>query len=287
MKKYLLSILGIFALAACVKRVPEELPPLPLDGRTTVEAKIESLLLGGDSRVWPEGAAIGICGSLSGTNAKYLLRKADASLSDAVFYGPQVEGKVAAYYPWSPSYSGAWGRMTAVLDNRQAYIPDNGPVDQFLTYSPLAFGFEKEGKLYFGYPFGMLSIKVALEEDLLLEGITLGSESLPFAGTGMVTEEGMQFGAGASHVLDLVFDEPVPVKDDAGNLMPFYVVMPPFDYPDLTIVFHFTGEPPFVCNVGEIAVPRVDATSFSMLSMIIHSEGPEGFTPVNVAFDEE
>ncbi len=287
MKKYLLSILGIFALAACVKRVPEELPPLPLDGRTTVEAKIESLLLGGDSRVWPEGAAIGICGSLSGTNAKYLLRKADASLSDAVFYGPQVEGKVAAYYPWSPSYSGAWGRMTAVLDNRQAYIPDNGPVDQFLTYSPLAFGFEKEGKLYFGYPFGMLSIKVALEEDLLLEGITLGSESLPFAGTGMVTEEGMQFGTGASHVLSLVFEEPVPVKDDAGSLMPFYVVMPPFDYPDLTIVFHFTGEPPFVCNVGEIAVPRVDATSFSLLSMVIGSDGPEGFTPVNVAFDEE
>lgn len=288
MKKYLLSILGIFALAACVKRVPEELPPLPQDGRTTVEAKIESLLLGDDSRVWPEGAAIGVCGSLSGTNEKYLLRKADASLSDAVFYGPKVGGSVSAYYPWDPSYTGAWGRMTAVLNNRQVYIPDNDAVAQFLTYSPMAFGFEKDGRLYFGYPFGMLSIKIALEEEsLFLEGITLSSESLPFAGTGIVTEEGMQFGTGASHVLDLIFDEPVSVKDDAGRLVPFYVVMPPFDYPDLNIVFHFTGEQPFVCSVGEMAVPRVDAASFSMLSMVIHSDGPEGFTPVNVAFDEE
>lgn len=287
MKKYLLSILGILALVSCVKRVPEELPPLPLDGRTTVEAKIESLLLGDDSRVWPEGAAIGVCGSKSGTNEKYLLRKADASLSDAVFYGPEVGGTMSAYYPWEASYTGAWGRMTAALDNRQAYIPDNGPVEQFLTYSPMAFGFEKDEKLFFGYPFGVLSIKVALEEDLLLEGITLSSETLPFAGTGIVTEEGMRFGSGASHVLDLVFDEPVPVRDNTGNLVPFYVVMPPFEYPDLEIAFQFTGEQPFICRVGDMAVPRVDAASFSLLSMVIHSDGPEGFTPINVQFDEE
>lgn len=279
--------MGILALVSCVKRVPEELPPLPLDGKTTVEAKIESLLLGPDTRVWPDGAAIGVCGSLSGANERYLLRKADASLSEAVFYGPEVEGEVCAYYPWDPSYTGAWGRMTAALDNRQVYVQSNGPKEQFLTYSPMAFGFEEAEKLSFGYPFGVLSIKVALEEDLQLEGISLSSEALPFAGTGVVSEDGIQFGVGASHKLELVFNEPVSIRDNTGNPVSFYLVMPPYEYTDLVITFQFTGEQPFVCNAGGIAVPRIDAASFCLLSMVIGSDGPEGFTPVNMQFDEE
>lgn len=287
MKKFLLSISAILVIAACVKKVPEELAPLSLDGRTTVEATIESLLLGEDSRVWPEGAAIGVCGSVSGVNEKYLLRKADASLSEALFYGPKVEGEVSAYYPWNPSYTGSWGRMTAALDNRQVFAPAKGPKEQFLAYSPFAYGFEKEGKLCFGYPFGVLAIKVELEEDLLLERISLSSETLPFAGTGVVTPEGIQFETGASHELELVFDEPVSIRDNSGNPVPFYVVMPPFEYQDLELAFYFTGEQPFVCSAGVVAVPRIDAHSFSLLSMVISSDGPEGFTPVNVQFDED
>lgn len=257
-----------------------------LEGRTTVEATIESLLLGNDSRIWPEGAAIGVYGSVSGSNEKYCLRKADENLSDAVFYGPEVKGEIAACYPWTPSYSGAWGRMTAALDNRQLYNPGNGPKEQFLSYCPMAYGFEYGGKLAFGYPFGVLSIKVALEEDLKLDGITLSSGSLPFAGTGMVTQDGIIFDEGASHTLELVFDAPVSIKDDSGNPVPFYIVMPPYEYSDLQISFRFSGEQPFVCNAGGLAVPRIDAASFSLLSMVIHSDGPEGFTPVNVKFDE-
>lgn len=278
---------AVIILAACVKRVPEELAPLSLEGRTTVEAKIESLLLGEDSRVWPEGSAIGLCGSVNGANEKYLLRKADANLSEALFYGPEVKGEVCAYYPWNPSYTGSWGRMTAALDNRQVFARANGPKEQFLVYSPIAYGFEKDGKLLFGYPFGVLSIKVALEEDLSLEEITLSSESLPFAGTGVVTPEGVQFETGASHELKLVFDEPVPIRDNSGNPVPFYVVMPPFEYEDLVIAFSFSGEHPFVCSAGGVSVPRVDAENFSLLSMVIGSDGPEGFTPVNVEFDED
>ena len=278
---------AVIILAACAKRVPEELAPLSLEGRTTVEAKIESLLLGKESRVWPEGAAIGLCGSVNGANEKYLLRKADANLSEALFYGPEVKGEVCAYYPWNPSYTGSWGRMTAALDNRQVFAQANGPKEQFLVYSPIAYGFEKDGKLLFGYPFGVLSIKVALEENLSLEGITLSSESLPFAGTGVVTPEGVQFETGASHELKLVFDEPVPIRDNSGNPVPFYVVMPPFEYEDLVIAFSFSGEQPFVCSAGGISVPRIDAQTFSLLSMVIGSDGPEGFTPVNVQFDED
>lgn len=272
---------------ACSKGVREELPPLDLEGRTTVEAKIESLLLGDDSRVWPEGAAIGISASVSGTNEKYLLRKADASLSEAVFYGPKVVGKVAAAYPWDPSYTGAWGRMTAALDNLQTYVPSNGPKEQFLLYSPMAYGFETGGKLSFSYPFGVLSIQVALEEELLLEGITLSSEALPFAGTGIVSEEGLRFGEGASHELELFIEKPVAIRDGSGKPVPFYIVMPPFEYPDLEITFRFTGEEPFVCSAAGISVPRIDAGTFSLLSMVISSDGPEGFTPVNVQFDED
>lgn len=287
MKKWIISILGSLSLVACVEKVPEELPELNLDGRTTVEAKIESLFLGEDVRIWPEGAAIGVCGSLSGTNEKYLLRSADASLSEGLFYGPKVKGEICACYPWDPAYTGAWGRMTAALDNRQAFVKDNGPMEQFLAYSPMAYGFESGGKLSFTYPFGVLSVKVALEENLNVEGITLSSETLPFAGTGIVSAEGIQFGTGASHELELVFDHPVPARDDSGDPVPFYIVMPPFEYTDLVIAFRFSDEDPFVCNVGEVTVPRVDATSFSLLSMVISSDGPEGFTPVNVQFDEE
>lgn len=274
-------------MAACVRQVPEELPPLDLEGRTTVEARIESLLLGNDSRTWPEGAAIGVCGSVSGTNEKYLLRKADKDLSDAVFYGPNVMGEISACYPWDPSYSGAWGRMTVALDNRQAYMASNGPREQFLTYCPMAYGFESDGKLDFGYPFGLLALKVEMEEDLEVEGITVSSESVPFAGTGIVTPDGVRFSESASYTLDLLMDNPVSIRDGSGRPVSFYVVLPPYDYPDLQITFRFAGEPPFVCNAGGLSVPRIDAASFSMLSMVIHSDGPEGFTPENVRFDEE
>ena len=287
MKKYLLTISALLLLAACDKKVPEQLPPLSLDGRTVVEAKIESLLLGDDNRVWPEGAAIGVCGSVSGTNEKYLLRRSDERLSEAVFYGPKVAGDICASYPWDPSYTGAWGRMTVALDNRQAYDPGKGPKEQFVSYSPRAFGFEQNGKLAFGYPFGVLSIQVALEEDLQVEGITLRSETLPFAGTGVVTAEGVQFGTGASHELELVFDQPVSIRDNEGNPVPFYVVMSPFEYPDLEISFSFTGEQPFVCSAAGVSVPRIAEGSFSLLSLVITTDGPEGFTPVNVSFDEE
>lgn len=287
MKKYLLYISAVLALTACDKKIPEELPPLSLDGRTVVEAKIESLLLGEDNRVWPEGAAIGVCGSISGANEKYLLRQADATLSEAVFYGPKVSGEICASYPWDPSYTGAWGRMTVALDNRQAYDPGKGPKEQFVSYSPRAFGFEKDGKLSFGYPFGVLSVKVALEEDLQVDGITLRSEALPFAGTGVVSAEGIQFGTGASHELELVFDQPVSIRDNGGKPVPFYIVMPPFEYPDLEISFSFTGEQPFVCSAAGVSVPRIAEGSFSLLSLVITTDGPEGFTPVNVSFDEE
>lgn len=275
------------AMTACVNKIAEDLPPLDLEGRTTVEANIESILLGNDSRVWPEGAAIGVSGSEWGTNQKYRLRNADALLSDAVFYGPKVKGEISAYYPWDESYTGSWGRMTSALDNQQAYIPANGPLEQFLAYSPVAYGFENSGKLSFGYPFGMLSIKVALEEDLKVERIAIVSEAAPFAGTGIVTPEGIRFGSGASHKLELLFDQPVSIRDNSGNPVPFYIVMPPFDYPDLEIAFCFSGEEPFVCSAAGVSVPRIGAESFSLLSMVIGSDGPEGFTPVNVQFDED
>lgn len=286
MKKYLIYLSAVLALVACVKKVPEELEPLSLEGRTTVDARIASLLLGEGTRVWPEGAAIGVCGSLSGTNEKYRLRKADEQLADAIFYGPEVKGEISACYPWEPSYTGAWGRMTAMLDNRQRYIAGNSPAEQFLLYSPMAFAFASDGKLDFAYPFGMLSLTVALEEDLLVEGITVKSESLPFAGTGIVSAEGISFGAGALHQLELVFDEPVPIRDEAGNPVPYYLVLPPYAYPDLELVFHFSGEQPFACHTGAISVPRIAAESFRLLSMVIYSDGPEAFTPVNVHFDE-
>lgn len=287
MNKFSLFLPALLVLAACVRQVHEELPPLSLDGRTTVDARIESLLLGNDSRVWPEGAALGVCGSISGVNEKYVLRKADENLVEAVFYGPKVAGEVCASYPWDPSYTGSWGRMTAALDNRQAYSPSNGPKEQFLSYCPKAYGFESAGKLSFEYPFGVLSLKVALEEDLQVDGITLSSVTVPIAGTGIVTAEGLQFGSGASHELELVFDHPVSIRDHSGNPVPFYIVMPPFEYPDLELSVRFSGEQPFVCKAGGVAVPRIDAASFSMLSMVIHSDGPEGFTPINVEFDEE
>ena len=71
MKKLLIILPLVVSLSACVGHIPEELSPMVLEGRTTVEATIESLLLGSDSRIWPEGAAIGVYGSVSGSTEKY------------------------------------------------------------------------------------------------------------------------------------------------------------------------------------------------------------------------
>lgn len=287
MKKCILLILCFILFVSCVKQVPEELAPIDFEGRTTVDAVIESLLLGKDTRLWPEDAAIGLCGSVSGTNEKYLLRKADASLREAVFYGPKVVGNVASYYPWNPSYTGSWGRMTVTLDNNQKYVQTSGALEQFISYCPMAFGFESGGKVEFQYPFGVLAVKVALEEDLQLDGIILSSESIPFAGTGIVTKEGITFPESASRSINLSFDAPASIHDGSGNPVPFYFILPPFEFHDLKIDFRFSGEEPFVCDVGDIQVPRIDASSFSLLSIVVGTNGPEGFTPVNVQFDEE
>ena len=101
-KLHFIFILTMAAvIAGCTVYKDKEYEPIDDNGCTIVEADIESLLIGDDSRVWPDGAAIGVYGSELGENEMYTIKDAGVGLNSASFYGPVVKGNVSAYYPYS------------------------------------------------------------------------------------------------------------------------------------------------------------------------------------------
>ena len=275
-----LSILTLLCLAApcCTREVPADLPDVEPGLQTVLSADIESLLLGEERRTWPDGACIGVFGSDRGDNEKYLLRRADAGLSSALFYGPAVGGDVvAAYYPYRADYSAAAGEMNVQVDAASG---------QFLRYCPQAYAFLADGALKFRYPCGMLAVQLALDEDLTVLSVACSSASRALAGIGTVDADGLALADGALQEVVLSCGGGVPSRDAAGNITPFYLVLAPGCYDDLSVRIALDGEEPATFQTGRIEIPRVDASRFTLASVIVRGGGPEGFEPETVHFDE-
>ncbi|MBR0246411.1 MAG: hypothetical protein IJQ61_08055 [Bacteroidales bacterium] len=286
-KVYLMALALVFA--TCTKEVKSTLPDVDYEGFTVLEARIESLLIGeGDGRTWEEGAAIGVFGSEKGYNEKYLLRSADASLSEALFYGPRVSGKeISAYFPYQSSASGAAEALTLVLASNQTYDESAGAKEFFLRYCPTAYAFLEGNALNFQYPFGLLEVKIALEETLFVNEITCSSASVPVSGIAAIDRRGYAFTPGAGEQLSLSFSEAVSSRMEDGSVRSFYLVLAPGEYTDLTLSIGIEGEQnPILIAPSLLSVPRISAVDFSLASVFVGTGGPEGFDPENVHFDE-
>ena len=288
MKRLISLVLLAGAIMACTKTVPAPKPDITSEGLTVVSADIETLLLGGEqARHWKDGDAIGLFGSETGNNEKYLLRKADANLSSATFYGPLVKGKtISAYYPYEPSFSGSATEMSATLESVQVYEEEAGAVEQFLNYCPRAYAFLRNDRLKFSYPFGVLAVKISLDEILTVHSLTLNSPSSSLSGLAVIHPDGATMAPGTPQEVKLLCNGGVASRDMGGNVREFFMITVPGTYEDLKLSIEVEGEPAILCELGSITIPRIDAAGFALASVTLKSGGPDSFEPVSVHFDE-
>ena len=254
-------------------------------GYTVIKCDIESLLFDTSERVWPQGAMIAVSGSENGDNTPFYLRTADALLTKGEFYGQQVSGDlISAYYPYHLSYKGSDGAFPVSLTPWQSYTSD-GPVSAFLNYCPRAFAYMSDGTLRFEYPFGMLCFKVELAEAVTVEKIVV-SASVPLAGTGKVTPEGLIMDDGAPQTAEL--ECAGALSRDQQGTVPFYLTVVPGTYKGLAVEFYIDGDDkPIYCSLTELEIPRVGAGDFSLVPNVVLGSGPEGFVGEKVEFDKE
>ena len=286
MKKISIIAISLAVLfPSCEKSGETTLPDVSQEGITVIPADLESLLLGDDERVWPEGAYLGVFGSEKGTNEKYVLKKAFEGLASAEFYGPLVAGEtISAYYPWNDSYTGRATAMPVALSSGQAYseLPAK---DIFQQYCTMAFATMRAGRMRFFYPFGMLRLKVELDSALNVKEIVFSSSSRAAAGMGEVLPDGsLKMSGGASGVVTLDCGEGIPTEE-GGVFHYYYLTLLPGDYPDAKLVIKAEGEDPIVCVLDGISIPRIDASAFTLASVVVSTEGPSGFVVNEQQFD--
>ena len=285
--KNVLLLVTVAAISACSETRNMEFAPIDDSGHTLICANIESLLLMEESRIWPEGAAIGVYGSEAGENECYLIKNADAGADSAVFYGPLVKGTVAAYYPYSETFVGNVNAMPVSVEKVQVYDPEADVVDQYRKYTPYAYGYLKDGKVSFVYPNGIFGLTFGGQEADYITDISLSSDSLSISGLGAFIPDGTLVMSETTYsVVTLNCGEGVPTISD-GEANVFYFVVVPGTYSDLRLSIGFKGDDKkSVIHLPEITIERVSSSMFNVGLVKISDMGPDGFYENKVQFDE-
>lgn len=287
-KLHFIFILTMAAvIAGCTVYKDKEYEPIDDNGCTIIEADIESLLIGDDSRVWPDGAAIGVYGSELGENEMYTIKDAGVGLNSASFYGPVVKGNISAYYPYSESYIASYESMPVMLSADQEFDRDASALQQYMKYTPRAYGYQTDSMIKFVYPNGLLKVLVDFQETLLVENITVSSDSLKLAGLGVFKSDAeLEMAANASGSVTLDCGEGVYSKSE-GTAQEFYLVVLPGVYDDLTLTIGIANEEPFICALPSLTIERIDDSELRMVSVKLQSSGPAGFDEdTSVKFEE-
>ena len=288
MKHKLIALsLVVAAFSGCTEKKEMEFPPVDESGYTLICADIESLLMMEDMRVWPEDAAIGVFGSEKGNNEYYTIKNAGVGYASAEFYGPLVEGVVAAYYPFDPSYVARVDAMPVTIENEQVFDSQLDAMSTYLKYTPEAFGYMSGGKLNFVYPNAVLSVTFEGDEPVYITDITVISESQSISGLAVFRADGsldMTNNTFNNVVLDCGEGTPSIVK---GRATEFNLVLAPGTYSDMRLEVGFFGsDKKFICAVPEITLERISAEGFMVSSMKIRIASPDNFDEVEVEFDE-
>ena len=283
--KKILFVLIICSLAFSCKKA--SYPELDVKGHTLFTASVENIKFGTDAsdNKWDLDDNIGVFGSESGTNVKYILKKAGEGVHDGEFYGPCVEGSdVVAYYPYKQVYNASFaGGLPSTLEGTQQYVAANTALDQFLSYNPAAFATLRDAKLTFEYPYGLLQVKVMTDD--VVEGFRLESPAAAISGAGRYVAGGYVMDAASSKTVELALSEPVHTKTDTGNTA-FWFVLPCGSYALLNLTITFEGGEESGCALQNITIKRVTPTDFEVAAVEVGTDDLDGFVPETVEFDK-
>lgn len=274
MRYTLIAILsGICLLTSCTADEGTDIFDIPQTGYTMFEADFEDVCIEGyQPALWDREKGIGVIGSKSRTNEKYVLKNAFDGKPVGEFYGALVEGdRIMAYCPYSEDFDPDGG-MTYTLDPDQSYVQGTTVLEQFYKYAGgymYAFS-SSDNRLIFSYASGVLAVRIGYPEVFRVTGLELVSEDAGIAGTGMVESDmTVSFGDGKSTRVVLQCEDAIDSKAEGGALTIFPIVLPSGKYEGVKLVIETADRDDVIYDLDSFEIRPVTARDYTMTEVVI------------------
>ena len=274
MRYTLIAILsGLCFLTSCTVDEGTDIFDIPQTGYTLFEADFEDVCIEGyQPALWDRKKCIGVIGSKSRTNEKYVLKKAFDGKPVGEFYGALVEGdRIMAYCPYSEDFDPDGG-MTYTLDPNQSYVQGTTVLEQFYKYAGrymYAFS-SSDNKLRFSYASGVLAVRIGYPEVFRVTGLELVSEDAGIAGTGMVESDmTVSFGDGKLTRVVLQCEDAIDSKAEDGALTIFPIVLPSGKYEGVKLVIETADRDDVIYDLDSFEIRPVTAGDYTVTEVVI------------------
>ena len=274
MRYTLIAILsGLCFLTSCTVDGGKDIFDVPQTGYTLFEADFEDVCIEGyQPALWDREKGIGVIGSKSRTNEKYVLKNAFDGKPVGEFYGALVEGdRIMAYCPYSEDFDPDGG-MTYTLDPDQSYVQGTPVLEQFYKYAGgymYAFS-SSDNKLRFSYASGVLAVRIGYPEVFRVTGLKLVSEDAGIAGTGMVESDmTVSFGDGKLKSVELQCEDAIDSKAEDGALTIFPIVLPSGKYEGVKLVIETADRDDVIYDLDSFEIRPVTAGDYTVTEVVI------------------
>lgn len=274
MRYTLIAILsGLCFLTSCTVDGGKDIFDVPQTGYTLFEADFEDVCIEGyQPALWDREKGIGVIGSKSRTNEKYVLKNAFDGKPVGEFYGALVEGdRIMAYCPYSEDFDPDGG-MTYTLDPDQSYVQGTTVLKQFYKYAGgymYAFS-SSDNRLRFSYASGVLAVRIGYPEVFRVTGLKLVSEDAGIAGTGMVESDmTVSFGDGKLKSVELQCEDAIDSKAEDGALTIFPIVLPSGKYEGVKLVIETADRDDVIYDLDSFEIRPVTAGDYTVTEVVI------------------
>ena len=274
MRYTLIAILsGLCFLTSCTVDGGKDIFDVPQTGYTLFEADFEDVCIEGyQPALWDREKCIGVIGSKSRTNEKYVLKNAFDGKPVGEFYGALVEGdRIMAYCPYSEDFDPDGG-MTYTLDPNQSYVQGTTVLKQFYKYAGgymYAFS-SSDNRLRFSYASGVLAVRIGYPEVFRVTGLKLVSEDAGIAGTGMVESDmTVSFGDGKLKSVELQCEDAIDSKAEDGALTIFPIVLPSGKYEGVKLVIETADRDDVIYDLDSFEIRPVTAGDYTVTEVVI------------------
>ena len=274
MRYTLIAILsGLCFLTSCTVDEGTDIFDIPQTGYTLFEADFEDVCIEGyQPALWDREKGIGVIGSKSRTNEKYVLKKAFDGKPVGEFYGALVEGdRIMAYCPYSEDFDPDGG-MTYTLDPNQSYVQGTTVLEQFYKYAGgymYAFS-SSDNRLRFSYASGVLAVRIGYPEVFRVTGLELVSEDAGIAGTGMVESDmTVSFGDGKLTRVVLQCEDAIYSKAEDGALTIFPIVLPSGKYEGVKLVIETADRDDVIYDLDSFEIRPITAGDYTVTEVVI------------------
>ena len=274
MRYTLIAILsGLCFLTSCTVDEGTDIFDIPQTGYTLFEADFEDVCIEGyQPALWDREKGIGVIGSKSRTNEKYVLKNAFDGKPAGEFYGALVEGdRIMAYCPYSKDFDPDGG-MTYTLDPDQSYVQGTTVLEQFYKYAGgymYAFS-SSDNRLRFSYASGVLAVRIGYPEVFRVTGLELVSEGAGIAGTGVVESNmTVSFGDGKSTRVVLQCEDAIDSKAEDGALTIFPIVLPSGKYEGVKLVIETGDRDDVIYDLDSFEIRPVTAGDYTVTEVVI------------------